>query len=62
MYYVKIDSWHIVSDDDSDGETLCGLHPDADAETDGELRLTDKSCESCLRIQMSRQADEARVS
>lgn len=48
--YVKIESWHILDESEEVPETLCGLHPTDDSVFDTKLSLTEKSCETCLRL------------
>jgi hypothetical protein len=51
--WVQFDAWHVLEEDqpaDTPRVTLCGLHPDEDAPLEDELPLSDKSCETCLRL------------
>lgn len=48
--YVKIRSWHVISNATSVfGKTLCGLTAKPGAETSTDLPA-ERSCENCLRI------------
>lgn len=57
--WVKIESWHLEKDDES-GESWCGRDlVDAPVERyEPELPLSEKSCETCLRLWSAAQANE----
>jgi len=53
MMWVKVKSWHVLKyryTEGHGGRTLCGLWADADKPRSDDLFLTEKSCETCLRL------------
>lgn len=50
--WVRIESWHIVADEQRDGkdQTLCGLEPDEGSALVDDFPGNEKTCENCLRI------------